>query len=313
MSANLDGVSARDKIRLLALTAGMEFYTIVAATVAIMTSNSVSFVTNLLIAVNGFIATGISLYTVRKMSSGKDGRYAYGFGKLETVSGLAVASTMIISILVIGYETVERLFHPVDVEGGTIGLIMTGISAVISTVLWVKNYRVSRQEPSPIFDSVWRLCRQGAIEDFLIIFAVGCGLVFRDSAWADYMDPLASMVLLYVLVMSVYAILSGSMDDLLDRSLGEYHQVLILRALAVHFDEYEQVHEIRTRRAGARMYVELFLEFAPERSMGEVYASIAKLKAELHEKMPNTEVLIVPTLLDTTHAHALAKPEPAVA
>ncbi|HYD68006.1 hypothetical protein, partial [Azospirillum sp.] len=74
MSANLDGVSAKDKIRLLALTAAMEFYTIVAATVAIMTSNSVSFVTNLLIAVNGFIATGISLYTVRKMSSGKDGR-----------------------------------------------------------------------------------------------------------------------------------------------------------------------------------------------------------------------------------------------
>src|SRR5690606_16170439 len=112
MSDTPEGASAAQKLRLLWLAFAMELYSALGALVAMLTSNSITFVANMLIAISGVLATGLSLHTVRKMAAGKDDRYSYGFGKLESISSIVVAVAMSLSALVVAYTIVVRLRHP---------------------------------------------------------------------------------------------------------------------------------------------------------------------------------------------------------
>jgi len=85
------------------------------------------------------------------------------------------------------------------------------------------------------------------------------------------------------------------MYDLLDRALEESLQLVILRALASHFHEYEALHGIRSRRTGSNTYIEIFLEFEDERKMSEVQQVIDSIKTDLEQKIQGSHVVIAPT------------------
>lgn len=73
-------------------------------------------------------------------------------------------------------------------------------------------------------------------------------------------------------------------------------QADVLRELSAHFDEYADFHAIRLRRDTNRLYIEIFLEFDPEKKMRQVQQSINNIKRSLETKIKNSEVLIIPTL-----------------
>src|SRR4030042_2013702 len=71
--------------------------------------------------------------------------------------------------------------------------------------------------------------------------------------------------------------------------------VVILRELASHFNEYEALHGIRSRRTGGNVYIEIFLEFEDERKMSEVQQIIDSIKTDLEQKIQGSHVVIAPT------------------
>jgi len=82
--------------------------------------------------------------------------------------------------------------------------------------------------------------------------------------------------------------------DLLDRALDESLQLVILRALAGHFDDYVAFHGVRSRRSGTTVYIDLFLEFEGRKTMAEVQQTIASLQTELERHIPGSRIVIAP-------------------
>lgn len=114
MSEFSAAVSNKTKERLLALTMVMEIYTIGVSAVGILTSNSIVFVANFVIAFTGALASGLSLYTIKRMSRGADLLNTYGLGRMETISSIVVGTTMLLAALFVGYETVVKILHPAE-------------------------------------------------------------------------------------------------------------------------------------------------------------------------------------------------------
>ena len=295
MSGFSSAVSNETKQRLLTITLAMETYTIGASIVGMSTSNSIVFIANLVIAVTGALASGLSLYTIKQMSRGADLKNTYGFGRLETTSSIVVGLTMILAVGFIAFEAFKKIIHPVEQQGGLLGILLTCVSLAVSLWLWIRNYRLTKTEHSPIFEAMWRMARMGALEDLLIINAVGISLVFSSHGWARFLDAGASLLLAVALVKSIKDIMSGSISDLLDRSLDERDQIIIIRELVNHFDRYEQIHGFRTRRSGSQIFVELFLEFDPDRKMREVYDVVKILETAIKKQLPRAQVMIVPS------------------
>jgi len=295
MSEFSAAVSNQTKIRLLALTMVMEIYTIGVSAIGILTSNSIVFVANFVIAFTGALASGLSLYTIKRMSRGSDLLNTYGLGRMETISSIVVGTTMLLAAIFVGFETVSKILHPAEQHGGLAAMLLTFASFIASTWLWIRNYRLSKTEHSPIFSSMWRMARMGALEDLLIILAVGISLFFEGAPWTRYLDVCATSLLMISIVKSIYDVFSGSIGDLLDRSLDEYHLLIILRELVANFDAYDQIHGVRTRRAGSQTFIEIFLEFNNETKMEQVYRLKDRLETELKKLMPNAQIMIIPS------------------
>jgi len=270
---------------------------IVPDVVAAMLANSVTLWADVIKCLNELVATFLGYITIRRVAKGKTHDYNYGRGKLENLSGVIVALVMTLSILIVLYEAMRRIHEPEELNpvGAWLGLLFMTIGVIANITLWAKNHRVARRTQSPVMESQWRLFRAKAFSDAAVLAALAVSVAFRHQAWALYVDPIASFLIVAFLIFSAYGVVSTSLGDLLDRTLDESLQLIIVRALARHFEEYAGFHGLRSRRSGRDVYIELFLEFDGTRPMSEVQRSINAMVSTIERDIPGSHAIICPT------------------
>jgi divalent metal cation (Fe/Co/Zn/Cd) transporter len=181
------------------------------------------------------------------------------------------------------------------VESGVVlGIVITAGAAASDSWLWLKNLRLARRQSTPLMEAQWRFFRGKAVCDYCVLASLAFTLAFHGYAWSTYIDTLFSFVLSGFLLWSAYLITADSMYDLLDRSLDESLQFTINRMLIAHFDAYDGLHGVRTRRSGGQVYIEVFLEFDGGKLMADVQQTIDLLTADLESKIPSSQVMICP-------------------
>ena len=246
---------------------------------------------------NEIIATFFAYLTIRKMAKGGAGAYDYGMGKFETMISIITGGVMFVSLALILYVALYRIAVPASIihEGARIGIILMIIGVCMNSWLWRKNYRLNQKEPSPIMDSQWRLFRAKAFSDFSVLVSLIASIELSRYAWSLYIDPLASFVIAGFLLFSGYRVITSSLPDLLDKTLDEELQMVIVRHLAAFFNDYTALHGVRSRRSGSNVYIEILLEFDGEKKMCEVQEIINRIKSSLETHIPKSSVSVVPT------------------
>jgi cation diffusion facilitator family transporter len=266
---------------------------------AAILSGSITMFADVLKCGNEILATFFAYLTLRKMNRERGGvfTYDYGMGKFENLTGIITGGVMFISLILVFFTAVHRILVPEElvVEGAYLGIGLMALGVCVNSWLWVKNYRIAVREPSPIMDSQWRLFRTKAFSDASVLAALVLSMAFHDFWWSLYVDPVASFVIAGFLLQSGYRVVASSLPDLLDKTLDESLQLVIVQDLAAFFHEYTALHGVRSRRSGNRVYIEIHLEFEGDRRMCEVQEVINRIKASLEAKIPRSEVSIVPT------------------
>jgi ferrous-iron efflux pump FieF len=263
----------------------------------VILANSITVLSDLLRNVGVVFAILFSWLTVRKVAKGKTPVYNYGYGKMENLSSLVVAGVMLISIVIIFYQIIDRFQHPVELHqtGVGIGVLFSGLAAIFNGWLYWQSYKTAKSVSSAVMESIWRLYQVKTISTVCVLLSLALSLALHNYSWAVYIDPAGSIVLLGFLIFSTYGVISSSVFDLLDRTLSDSLQLIVLRSLAGHFDSYDAIHGVRSRRSGNNIYVELFLEFDSQARMGEVQKGINEIKSELENKIQGSQIIIVPT------------------
>ncbi len=301
LGSKTDPYQQRERSLLIAFVFGAA--ALVPSIVAMILSNSVTLESNLLRSGSETLVIFFSWLTVRKATQGTTHTYNYGYGKLENLASLVEAAVMITSLVIILFSAIARFQDPVAIGGlGAgigIGVLFAGLAGSANAWCWLRIRRLSQKEVSPIMEAQWRLFRARTIANLCVVSSLVLSVVLRKYSWAVYIDPSGSIVLSGFLFFSAYGVISMSVYDLLDRTLEESLQLVILRELASYFDEYIAFHGIRSRRSGVNIYVEVFLEFDGEKRMTEVQEIIDSMKARLEQKIPDSEVAIVPTTSGT--------------
>jgi ferrous-iron efflux pump FieF len=264
---------------------------------AAILSGSIVLFADALKCANEILATFFAYITLRKMARGGAGVYDYGLGKFETITSIVTGGVMFVSLVLVFFVAIRRIVVPEELvlEGAYLGIALMVIGVCTNTWLWRKNYRLFRSAPSPIMDSQWRLFRTKAFSDFSVLASLIATLAFSGYAWALYIDPVASFFIAGVLLFSGYRVITSSLPDLLDRTLDEELQLVIVRHLAEFFDDYTAFHGVRSRRSGSSVYIEIFLEFDGGRKMADVQESINRIRASLEKTIAKSSVSIVPT------------------
>lgn len=241
-----------------------------------------------------FVAVLLAWFALRRIRRGGGHQFDYGVGKLENLSSLLVGVLMFGCLSIIAITAIRNLLHPSHVTGiGVwIGLANQLIYVFVNTRLSIGARRMAREQNSPLMASQAGLFLTKALANGFILVALGLSLLLKDYAWALYIDPVASLIIAGSILLAALGIFKDSTLDLLDRTLEENSQLTILRALARHFDHYDDVHEIRSRRAGSHVFIEIILTFPPAQPASAVQSSARLLKAELEKEIPGSRVTI---------------------
>ena len=290
-------VSVADKQRTVLISLVIDFILWLPDIVAATLSMSIVLFADAVKCANEILATFFSYLTLRKMAKGGAGSYDYGMGKFETMTSVVTGAVMFISLALVFFAAIYRIVEPESIahEGAYLGVVLMVIGVGMNTFLWKKNFRLYEKEPSPIMDSQWRLFRTKAISDFSVLLSLIFSITLSRYAWSFYIDPVASFFIAGVLFFSGARVIRSSLPDLLDRTLDEELQMVIVQHLAQFFNDYSALHGVRSRKSGSNVYIELFLEFDGEKKMSEVQEIINRIKASLEAHIPKSTVSIVPT------------------
>jgi cation diffusion facilitator family transporter len=246
---------------------------------------------------NEILATFFAYLVIRKMNKAGKFSYDFGMGKFETITRITTGAVMLVSLFIILFFTFMRLLHPepLESEGALLIIALMFTVTVVDTYQWRKNYRIARRDPSPIMESQWRLRRAKSFADISVLLALLLSFGLAGYPGIEYIDPIVSFVIVGFLLVAGYKEISTSLPDLVDKTLEEEYQILILRELTTHYEKFDAFHCVRSRRSGSHVYIELSLGFDPEQKMGDVQDFIDSLKISVEKMIPGSIVSIVPT------------------
>lgn len=264
--------------------------------VAALTSNSLIMLTDVFHGASEVLAIFFAYIAIRKVSKGTNPDYNYGYGKMEAFSSLFIAVVIGISLIIILTSVIHGILKPEKLAGigVLIGIAFNFIGFLINFWQWFKYNKIAKAAFSPIIEGQSNLYRSKFIMDFGTTLTLTGGLVLGNLPFAHFIDPIGALVLSGFLCYSAYTLFSTSMDNLMDRTLEESLQTGILRVLAQHFDDYQNLHDIRSRRSGADVFIELYLEFDDHSGMEQVMHDIQAITADIKEIIRNCQVNIIP-------------------
>ncbi|MEO1402831.1 MAG: cation diffusion facilitator family transporter [Cyanobacteria bacterium J06635_1] len=206
-------------------------------------------------------------------------RFAYGYGRVEDLAGVAVVGVILLSALITAYESIDRFYHPQLIHHLGAVAIAALVGFIGNETVAVFRMRVGRE----INSAALVADGQHALADGFVSLAV---LVSAVGVWAGYawVDPLVGLMITALLLKIVWdsgrtiftRLLDGVDPDITDT----------LRHAAEHVTEVESIGTIRARWLGHRLYAELDVVVAEDCSVKDGQAIAEAVSRQLQDHIP---------------------------
>ncbi|MBU1430109.1 cation diffusion facilitator family transporter [Myxococcota bacterium] len=287
-TAPLSGQAQRRLLHLASLTSILVAVALIFAKLtAWALTDSVSLLATLGDSVLDASASLINFFAIRHALQPADEEHRFGHGKAEALAGLAQAAFITGSAVFLLLQAAERLIHPRPLNQPGVGIWVMSLSIVMTLGLVLFQRFVVRRTGSTAIQAD-SLHYQG---DLLMNASVLISILIVDRWGWTIIDPIAAVLIAGIILKSVAEIARLSLDVLMDRELPELERQAV-REVALACAGVEGIHDLRTRRAGLCVFVEIHVEMQPEISLRKAHhiadAVIRAIKG-LHEEV---EVLV---------------------
>jgi cation diffusion facilitator family transporter len=235
------------------------------------------------------VASMVAFFSVRKADEPADESHRYGHEKIENLSAAIEGILILVGSAVIVFEAIRRLLN-----GGHLRTVGLGIAVVAASV--VVNVIVST-----VIGRKARATRSAALEgdaahlrtDAMTSAAVLVGLVLVKLTGAHWIDPAVALVVAAAIVITGVRLLTGSSRILVDQALPASEVDMIRKAIEAFTPRgVVGYHELRTRRAGWRRYVDLHVQFRSGTSLESAHRTAHELQDVIGRRLEGADVLI---------------------
>lgn len=250
-------------------------------------TGSVALLSTLIDSTLDAAASVINLWAVGHALTPADREHRFGHGKAEPLAGLGQAAFITGSSLLLVIEAVDRLFEPVPVQRGEIGIAVMVVSIVLTGALVRYQKHVVRKTGS-VAISADSMHYTG---DVLINGSVIVSLLLAMMLGWTWADPIFAVGIAAYLLWNAWSIARSSMDMLMDRELPEADRDRI-RILCRSHPEVRNMHDLRTRLSGSQGFIQLHLELDANLPLYKAHDIADEVERAILAEFPNFEVLI---------------------
>lgn len=249
-------------------------------------SGSVSLLASLIDSMMDAAASLINLLAVRFALKPADREHRFGHGKAEALAGLAQATFISISAILVFTQGVRRLLDPQPLDGAWLGIVVMLISIVATIgLLLVQRHVIQRTQSTAISaDSLhYRsdLLLNGSI--ILALLLAQYGLVRADALFG-------LLIALYIGYSAVRIGLTAT-QILMDHELPDEVRSQVLE-LARAVPGVIDVHDLRTRQSGQHWFMQVHVELPADLSLTVAHELGEAVRLAIIEAFPQAEVLV---------------------
>jgi cation diffusion facilitator family transporter len=277
------------KTRAAAISIASNTLLIVLKLVAGVVTGSIAVITEAVHSSIDLVASFVAFFSVRKADEPADESHPYGHEKVENLAAAIEGMLILVGAGVIVFEAIRRLVQPSDVDRLGFGIAVVGFSAVANVL--VSSY-ISRQA---------RLTESAALEgdaahlrtDAATSLGVMVALVLVEVTGVEQLDSATALLVAGAIVYAGVRLVNRSSRVLVDEALPADELAAVREAIEQHgAPEVAGFHKLRARRAGARRYVDLHVQFRQGTSLERAHAVAHELQREIRGRLRGADVLI---------------------
>lgn len=255
--------------------------------VAWFITDSVSILATLLDSSLDVLASLVNLVAVRHALQPADKEHRFGHGKAEALAGMGQAMFIAGSAGFLLLQAVGRLLHPQELTAGLevgIGVMVFSIIATL-ILLSFQQYVIKHTNSTAI--------KADALHyktDLLVNASVIIALLLTFYG-AGYFDALFGIGIALFILYSAWEIVKESIDLLMDHELPDEEREKICQIVLSH-PEALGLHDLRTRRSGTRIFIQLHLELDSTLTLAAAHLIADDVENELENLFTDAEVII---------------------
>lgn len=260
---------------------------IVVKIVAWFITDSVSVLATLLDSSLDVLASLVNLVAVRHALQPADKEHRFGHGKAEALAGMGQAMFIAGSAGFLLLQATGRLIHPQEITAGLevgIGVMLFSILATM-ILLSFQKYVIKHTNSTAI--------KADALHyrtDLLVNASVIVALLLSFYG-AGYFDALFGIGIALFILYSAWEIVKESIDLLMDHELPDEERDKI-RQLVIKHPGVQGMHDLRTRRSGTRIFIQLHLELDSTLTLASAHIIADDVEKELESFFQDAEVII---------------------
>jgi cation diffusion facilitator family transporter len=288
MTGGPDGAPAV-KLRTASLSVASNSALILLKVIAGTVTGSVALLTEAVHSSIDLVASIVAFLSVRKAGAPADETHRYGHERFENLAAAIEGVLILVGSAVIAFEAIRRLVGHGKIHTVGFGIAVVAVSIVVNVIVSTLIARTARDTDSVALVGDAAHLRTDALTSAGVLIA----LALVKVTGAQWLDPAVALVVAASIVFTGVRLLTRSSRVLVDEALPPGEVAVIREAI-------EQLvgsgvvgyHELRTRRAGARRYVDMHLQFQAGTSLEDAHRTAHALQDLIAACLDDVDVLI---------------------
>jgi cation diffusion facilitator family transporter len=244
-------------------------------------SDGLESIVNVVAAIVAFVVIG---YAAKPADAG----HPFGHYKAEYFSAVIEGVLIVVAALLIVAEAIPAIMAPKLPETPALGLAINLVAGIINAIWAYILIRAGAALRSPA------LTADGhhILSDVVTSIGVLIGLVLAILTGYAVLDPLLAVIVACNILYQGWKVIARSVDGLMDKAVPAEEEEAIKKAIAANAAGSLGVHDLKTREAGAAIFVDFHMVVPAAMPVGDAHDICDRLEDAIREVHAGAKIAI---------------------
>lgn len=253
------------------------------------TTKSVAIFTDALESIINVITGCIGLYSVWLASKPRDLNHPYGHGKVEFISAAIEGTLISIAGIIIIFEAIRDIRHPIVIHQLDTGLILLAVTALINGIVGYLAMKHGREKRSAAVEAEGRHLVTDTYSTTGVIIGL---LILKLTGWL-WLDVAIALVIAGIVLFNGYKVLRSSLAGIMDEADMKLLTELVAYLNENRLPQWTDLHNLRVIKYGNILHLDGHLTLPWYYNVKEAHAEIKALDHLIQKKFEGSVELFV--------------------
>lgn len=235
-------------------------------------------------SLSDLITDFVLLLGVHFASKPADDDHPYGHGKAETFSSLIIALILFFTVILICVGAVKDIVFSISggalPEPSVLVLYIAIISIIVKEMMYKYTVKVGNEMKSQaVISNAWHH-RTDAFSSIAVVIGVGAALLLGKKWFI--LDPITAIFVSIFILKIAYDITKISLAEMLDSAISET-DIVKIKEICLGVKGVFNPHDIKTRKIGYRISIDLHIDIAKDTPFIEVHAKTSEIEKKIKQ------------------------------